>query len=214
MKNKLLFLLFLLVPTALAAQEHNPSPKTPYMPGRWYAGINYGLQRFHYVGSYRNVMGYGGYRLGRHFSVQLGALYQRIGYEGGSTFIDPPYYADGTRAVPTSESLFGVPLRLRASLLRPERRFNAYLLTGLTATWQNRQEQYVTVAGGAAIEQGSRQVRSRELYYEMGVGVQGRVWNRFFVTVELMPFARRLSNNPDRAFPSLPYNVGIQYEFK
>jgi hypothetical protein len=143
MKNKLLFLLFLLVPAALAAQEHKPLPKTNYTPGRWYAGVNYGLQRFFYGGSYRNVMGYGGYRLGRHFAVQLGAIYQQIRYEGGLTYIDPPYYADGTRSAPTSENLFGVPLWLRASLLRPERRFNVYLLTGLTAAWQNRQEQIV-----------------------------------------------------------------------
>jgi hypothetical protein len=33
MKNKLLFLLFLLAPAALAAQEHNPSPKKNYTPG-------------------------------------------------------------------------------------------------------------------------------------------------------------------------------------
>lgn len=214
MKNKLLFLLFLLVPAALAAQEHGPSPKANYTPGRWYAGVNYGLQRFSYVGSYRSVTGYGGYRLGRHFSVQLGALYQHIGYENDLRYMEPPYYADGTRAVPTSESLFGVPLWLRASLLRPERRFNVYLLTGLTATRQNREEQYVVVAGGKAIEQGSRRVRSTGLYYQMGLGVEGRVWNRFFVTAELMPYAIRLGGNPDGAFPSLPYNVGVRYEFK
>jgi hypothetical protein len=215
MKNKLLFLLFLLVPAALAAQEHNPSPKANYTPGRWYAGVNYGLQRFSYVGSYRNVMGYGGYRLGRHFSIQLGAIYQQIGNdERSSTYIDPPYYADGTRAVTTSENLFGVPLWLRASLLRPERRLNVYLLTGLTAAWQNRQEQYVIVAGGTAVEQGSRQVRSTGLYYQIGLGVQGRVWNRFFLTTELMPYAKRLGGNPDGSSPSLPYNVGVRYEFK
>jgi hypothetical protein len=102
----------------------------------------------------------------------------------------------------------------RASLLGPERRFNVYLLTGFTATRQNREEQYVIVAGGAAIEQGSRRVRSTGLYYQMGLGVQGRVWNRFFVTAELMPFAVRLSGDPNGAFPSLPYNVGVRYEFK
>lgn len=214
MKNQLLFLLFLLVPAALAAQEPNPSPKADYTPGRWYAGATYGLQRFFYVGSYHNVTGYGGYRLGRHFSIQLGAIYQQTRYEGGLTYIDPPYYADGTRAAPTSENLFGVPLWLRASLLRPERRFNIYLLTGLTATWQNRQEQYVIVAGGAAVEQGRRRVRAQEMYYQIGLGVQGRVWNRFFVTAELMAFAQRLSGNSGGSSPSLPYNVGVRYEFK
>jgi hypothetical protein len=159
-------------------------------------------------------MGYGGYRLGRHFAVQLGAIYQQIRYEGGLTYIDPPYYADGTRSAPTSENLFGVPLWLRASLLRPERRFNVYLLTGLTAAWQNRQEQYVRVAGGAAIEQGSRWVRAQEMYYQIGLGVQGRVWNRFFLTAELMAYAKRLGGNPDGSSPSLPYNVGVRYEFK
>lgn len=214
MKNKLLFLLFLLVPAVLAAQEHNPSPKATYTPGRWYAGVSYGLPRFYYVGSYRSVMGYGGYRLGLHFSVQLGAFYQQIRYEGGSQVLDPPYYADGTRTAPTSENLFGVPLWLRASLFKPERRFNVYLLTGFMATRQNRQEQYVTVTGGAATEQGSRRVRSTGLHHQMGLGVQGRIWNRFFVTADLMPFHIRLGGNPDGAFPSLPYNVGIRYEFK
>jgi hypothetical protein len=214
MKNKLLFLLFLLVPTALAAQEHKTSPATNYTPGRWYAGVSYGLPRFYYVGSYRSVMGYGGYQLGRHFSVQLGAFYQQIRYEGGSQVLDPPYYADGTRTAPISENLFGVPLWLRASLFKPERRFNVYLLTGFTATRQNREEQYVTVTGGAATGQGSRRVRSTGLYYETGLGVQGRVWNRFFVTAELIPLAFRLSGSPTGTSPSLPYNVGIRYEFK
>ncbi|MBD0259761.1 MAG: hypothetical protein ICV83_28925, partial [Cytophagales bacterium] len=94
------------------------------------------------------------------------------------------------------------------------RRFNAYLLTGLTAAWQNRQERYVIVAGGAATEQGSRRVRSQEMYYQVGLGGQGRVWNRFFVTAELMAYAKRLSGNPKGESPSLPYNVGIRYEFK
>lgn len=212
MKNKLL--LFLLAPAVLMAQENQQVAKTDYTPGRWYAGASYGLPGIHYAGSYSSVMGYGGYRFARHFAVQLGAFHQQNQYFGGKFATDPPYYSDGTLTATRSENMFAVPLWLRVSLLKPERRFNVYLLTGFTATWQSRREQYVVVAGGAALDQGSRQFYSTGLYYQVGLGAQARVWNRFFVTAELMPIAIRLSGNPNGNFPSLPYNLGIRYEFK
>ena len=145
MKTNLILACLLLLPLLAAAQEK--TAKTPYELGKWYVGVR--GEYYHFNGSYglslNNAFAAGfaltgGYRLSRHFELQMGMMPTRVveidGNWGGYRirYIGSEVINDTTsRSVTNNYSGWGIyaPVSVKYIPFGAQRRFQPYLIAGI-----------------------------------------------------------------------------------
>ncbi len=152
MKTNPILACLLLLPLLAAAQEK--TAKTPYEPGKWYAGVR---REAYYFGSRSEGMAHtgasftgnavgtgwaltGGYRLSRHFELQAGLMPTRVAEVGGSQggyrigIRGSEVINDTTsRSVTSNYSGYGLyaPVSVKYIPFGAQRRFQPYLIAGI-----------------------------------------------------------------------------------